>query len=98
MDDIAGPHVSEKLFNWAWGVMGAIASFFTTVMVYYSRKINRIDKELAVNSKGDEAVRDDIHDIKKGLIVTNKKIDTILLVVQEQKEMYNSILSRDAKR
>ena len=87
-------YVTENLFNWVLTVGTGIISLIMIWLARLQWKFNNTDKGLAVNERGDEARDVEIHAIKLNYNLLLNKMDTILLVVREQKEMHNTLLIR----
>ena len=87
-------HISEAVFNWAFRGLIAILTFNISWSGLQQRKINKISEDLAVNCANDESRNRRISKIEYSVKAIQQDVKTIMLTVQDQKEMFNATENR----
>ena len=86
--------VTQNLFDWVIKGTGIAIAFLFGWIAKLQWNFIKSDKHLAINTQADKARDKEIHEIKLSYNVIVSKVDQILLVVQEQKEMHNILIIR----
>ncbi len=86
--------VSQTVFDWVLKGTGIAITFLFGWLAKLQWSFIKSDKHLAINTQADKARDKEIHEIKLSYNVIVSKMDQVLLVVQEQKEMHNVLIIR----
>lgn len=86
--------VSTERFNWFLSSVGAVVSFILGWIARLQLMASKTDKGLAINTQSDMHRDTQIMEIKQDFHKLNKKMDTVINVVRDQKAMYNKTESQ----
>ena len=97
--------ILSKFGAWVLGIIGAIITFIAGLLTKLRIDVSTLQKDIAVNTKVSEQLKEELIRIELVIkenerkrilanIAINKKMDKVLLVVQDQKEMFNTVIIR----
>lgn len=70
---------------------GAVISFILAWLIRLQALANRSNKEIAVNTQADKARDVELINLRVQLKSIDRKMDTVIKCVTEQKQMYNDL-------
>ena len=82
-------HVSEVVFNWVARALFTIFSFNIAWNMRLQKKVNTIDKLIAINCEADKARDATVLRLETSVRQIKESVRTITFAVADQKEMFN---------
>ena len=82
-------HVSEVVFNWVARALFAVFSFNIAWNMRLQKKVNTIDKLIAINIEADKGRDSSMQRLETSVRNITDSVRSITLAVADQKEMFN---------
>jgi len=83
--------IKPGFFNWVIGSIFGVVGFILAWITRNTLRANKVNELMAANIEGDKMRDRAIDGIKSDVKSINRKVDSIVRCVGEQKEMYNSV-------